>query len=85
MGDMEDRVILAPVEAFWVGLWPITWAFGPITIQFMDDLGRHKGRQREIFMLISLLEVCQEWGFKKGGTWRSLRFPDRRLGGQGHI
>ena len=25
-------------------------------------------------MLISLLEVCQEWGVKKGGTWRTLGF-----------
>ena len=35
-------------------------------------------------MLISVLEVCQEWGVKKGGTWRTLRVPDWRLGGQGH-
>ena len=35
-------------------------------------------------MLISLLEVCQEGEVKKGGTWRTLRFPDRRHGGQGH-
>ena len=25
-------LILAPVEGCWVGLQPITWAFGPITI-----------------------------------------------------
>ena len=35
-------------------------------------------------MLISLLEVCQEGGVKKGATWRTLRVPDRRHGGQGH-
>ena len=35
-------------------------------------------------MLISLLEVCQEWGVKKGETWRMLRVPDWRLGGQCH-
>ena len=34
--------------------------------------------------LISLREVCQEWGVKKGSTWRTLRVPDWRLGGQGH-
>ena len=27
------------------------------------------------FVLISLLEVCQEGGVKKGGTWRTLRVP----------
>ena len=27
----------------------------------------------ESFVLISLWEVCQEGGVKKGGTWRSLR------------
>ena len=31
------------------------------------------------FMLISLLEVWQEWGVLHGGTWRTLRVPDRRL------
>ena len=46
-----------------MGLWPITWPFGPITIQLMDDLGRLQGRYPEYFMLISLLEVCQEGGY----------------------
>ena len=36
------------------------------------------------FVLISQLEVCQEGGVKKGGTWRMLRVPDRTLGGQGY-
>ena len=27
--------------------------------------------------------MCQEGGVKKGGTWRTLRVPDMRLGGQG--
>ena len=35
-------------------------------------------------MLISLLEVCQEGGVKKGGTWRTLRVPDRRQWGYGY-
>ena len=30
-------------------------------------------------MLISQLEVCQEGGVKKGGTWRTLKVPDRRF------
>ena len=42
------------------------------------------GRYPENFMLISLLEVCQEVGVKKGGTWRMVRVPDGRLGGHGH-
>ena len=45
----------------------------------MDDLGRPQGRYHEIFMLISLLEVCQEGGIKNGGTWRMLRVPDQTL------
>ena len=36
-----------------------------------------------MFMLISLLEVCLEWGVKKGCTLRTLRIPDQRHGGQG--
>ena len=32
----------------------------------MDDLILPQGRYPESFMLISLLEVCQEWGVKKG-------------------
>ena len=34
--------ILAPAKGWWVGLQPITLAFGPITIQSMDDLDRLK-------------------------------------------
>ena len=48
----------------------------------MDDLGRLQGRYPENFVLISQLEVCQEWGVKKGGTWRTLSVPDQRPGGQ---
>ena len=39
------------------------WAFGPITIQSMDVLGRLQGRYPENFVLISQLEVCQEGGY----------------------
>ena len=56
------------------------WAFGPITIQAMDDLGRLKGRYPENFVLISQLEVCQEGWIKKGGTWRTLSISDWRHG-----
>ena len=40
-------------------------------------------RYPENFVLISQLEVCQEGGVKKWGTWRTLGVPDRRHGGQG--
>ena len=36
------------------------------------------------FVVISQLEVYQEGGLKKGGTWRTLRVPDWRYGGHGH-
>ena len=71
--------------SWWGGLWPIPWAFGPINIQSMDDLDRLQGRYPENFVLISQLEVCQEGGVKKGGTWRMLRVPDWRNGGHGHF
>ena len=45
----------------------------------------HQGRYPENFLLISQLEVCQEGGVKKGGTWRTLGFLDWRHGGQGHF
>ena len=51
----------------------------------MNDVFSPQGRYPEKFVLISLLEVCQErGGVKKGDTWRMLRIPDRRLGGQSH-
>ena len=50
----------------------------------MNDVFLPQGRYPENFVLISQLEVCQEGGVKKGGTWRTLRVPDQRHGGQGH-
>ena len=50
----------------------------------MDDLILFQKGYPESFLLISLLEVCQERGVNKGGSWRTLGVPDRRLGGQGH-
>ena len=42
----------------------------------MNDVFLPQGRYPENFVLISQLEVCQEWGVKKGGTWRTLMVPD---------
>ena len=50
----------------------------------MNDVFLPQGRYPENFVLISQLEVCQEGGLKKRGTWKTLRVPDARLGGQGH-
>ena len=50
----------------------------------MNNVFLPQGRYPENFVPISLLEVCQEGGVKKGGTWRTLRVPDRTLGIQGH-
>ena len=55
-----------------------------VILDVMDDLILPQGRYPESFVLISLLEVCQEWGVLHGGTWRTLRVPERRLGGRGH-
>ena len=48
----------------------------------MDVLGRPQGSYPESFILISLLEVCQEGDVLHEGTWRMLRVPDSRLRGQ---
>ena len=50
----------------------------------MNDVFLPQGRYPEHFVLISQLEEGQEGGVKKGGTWRTLRVPDRRHGGHGH-
>ena len=50
----------------------------------MNDVFIPQGRYPENLLLISQLEVCQEGGVKKGGTWRTLGVPDRRQDGQGH-
>ena len=71
-------------SAHLLGLWPISLAFNLIILQSMYDLDTLQGRYPENFVLISQLEVCQEGGVKKGGTWRTLRVPDQRNGGQGH-
>ena len=49
----------------------------------IDYLILFQERYPESFLLISVLEVFQEQGVKKGGTWRMSRVPDRRHGGQG--
>ena len=47
----------------------------------ISDVLLPQGGYPENFVLISQLEVCQEGGVKKGGTWRTLRVPDRRHAG----
>ena len=51
----------------------------------MNDVYLPQGLYPETFVLISQLEVCQEGGVKKGGTWRTLRVPDRTHGGRCHF
>ena len=43
-----------------------------------------QGRYPENFVLISQLQVCQEGGVKKGGSWRTLRVLEHRHLGHGH-
>ena len=50
----------------------------------MNDVFLPQGRYPENFMLISQLEVCQEGGVKKEGTWRMLRVPEQRPERLGH-
>ena len=51
----------------------------------MDNLCTPKGRYPEVFMLISLFEVCQEGaGGQEVGTRMMLGAPDQTHGGQGH-
>ena len=50
----------------------------------MNDVFLPQRRYSENFVLISQLEEWQEGGVKRGGTWRTLRVPDLRHGGQGH-
>ena len=53
-----------------------------VILDVINDLILPQGIYLESFVLISLLEVCQEWGVKNGGTWRILKVPHRRLGGR---
>ena len=54
-------------------------------LDVMDDLFWPKGRYPESFGLISLLEVCQEWGILHGVTGWTLRVSDRILGWPNHL
>ena len=56
-----------------------------VILDIMEVLGGTQGLYPESFVLISLLKVCQEWEVLHGATWRTLKVPDRRLGGQGHF
>ena len=55
-----------------------------LILDHMNDLILPQERYPENFVLISQLEVCQEGGVKKGGTWRTVRVLDQRHGGEGH-
>ena len=46
----------------------------------IDDHVQPKGRYPESFVLLSLLEVYQEWGVKKVDTWSIIWVPDGRHG-----
>ena len=50
----------------------------------MNDVFLPQGRYPENFMLISLLEVRQEGGVKKGVLGGLWGLPDGRHGGHGH-
>ena len=50
----------------------------------MNDVFLPKGRYPQNFVLISLLEVCQEGGGQEVGYLEDVGVPDGRLGGQGH-
>ena len=50
----------------------------------MNDVFLPKQRYPENFVLISLLEVCQEGGSRRGVLGGRWGVPDRRHGGLGH-
>ena len=52
-----------------------------VILDIMNDVFLPQGRNPENFLLISIFEVCPKGGVEKGGTWRTLRVLDRRLGG----
>ena len=43
-----------------------------VIVDIINDVFVPQGRYPENLVLISQLEVCQEGGVKKGGTWRTL-------------
>ena len=51
----------------------------------MNDVFLPQRTYPENFVFIFKLEVCKEGGVKKRGTWRTLRVPDQRHGGLGHL
>ena len=55
-----------------------------IFVDIMNDVLLPKGRYPENFVLLSQWEVCQKGGSGRGGTWRTLRALDPRLGGQSY-
>ena len=55
-----------------------------VILDVLVDVFLPCGRYTESLMLMSLLEVCQEWGVKMGDMWRMLRFLVSRLEEEGH-
>ena len=48
-------------------LWRVVgWAFGPITIQFMDDLGRPQGSYPEFFYVDIFIRSVSGMGGQEG-------------------
>ena len=57
------------------GRWEVTDVEERVTPDIMNDVFSPQGRYPENFVFISLLEVCQEGGVKKGvigGRWGFL-------------
>ena len=50
-----------------------------VIFYIMDVLGRPQGSYPKSFVLISLLEVCQEWKVLYVGNQRTLRVYDSRF------
>ena len=72
----------------WVlgGHWRLlTWDLkNQVSFYVINILDRPQGSYPENFLLISFLEVCQEWGVLYVGTLKTWRVPDQVLGRHGH-
>ena len=76
----NGRSFMGVLGGFW-GFLSRDWE-DMVILDVKDDLILPQGRYPESLVFISLLEVCQELGVLHGGTRRSLRIPDRKLGEQ---
>ena len=78
-------IIVAPVEGcILLGLLPHLPA--PLTLppSLPSPSWFDQRSYTENVVLISLLEVCQEWKILYGGTWRTWQVPAKRLVGHDH-